>query len=153
MMCAGPGKAPAAPKQEVSRFRCCCWRCRCTPIQVSSIACRRIAVGSSRITHVWITWSWAITPHQRMSLCPTSLLRLLQALLQEVHWISLESSASSQQFLASRPDLETVVLSMLVQTPEDPIPLPEASELFAVGPQPSLVCPTAKFPSSGGTPP
>jgi predicted transposase YdaD len=80
-----------------------------------------------------------ITPHQRMSLGPTKLPRLMQALLQEVHWISLEElsqqpnldpllnlltlpirpeselAASSQQILASRPDLDTVVLPMLVQ--------------------------------------
>ena len=36
-----------------------------------------------------------ITPHNRMSLGPTKLPRLLQALLNEVHWISLE--ALSQQ--------------------------------------------------------
>jgi hypothetical protein len=80
-----------------------------------------------------------ITPHQRISLGPTNLPRLLQALLHEVHWFSLEElsqqpnldpllnllnlpmrpeselAASSQQILASRPDLETVVLPMLVQ--------------------------------------
>ena len=80
-----------------------------------------------------------ITPHNRMSLGPTKLPRLLQALLNEVHWISLEAlsqqpnldpllnlltlpvrpeselAASSQQILASRPDLDTVVLPMLVQ--------------------------------------
>ncbi|MFU8884476.1 MAG: Rpn family recombination-promoting nuclease/putative transposase [Cyanobacteriota bacterium] len=80
-----------------------------------------------------------ITPHKRMSLGPTKLPRLLQALLNEVHWISLEElsqqpnldpllnlltlpvrpeselAASSQQILASRPDLDTVVLPMLVQ--------------------------------------
>ena len=80
-----------------------------------------------------------ITPHKRMSLGPTKLPRLLQALLKEVHWISLEElsqqanldpllnlltlpvrpeselAASSQQILASRPDLDTVVLPMLVQ--------------------------------------
>jgi predicted transposase YdaD len=80
-----------------------------------------------------------ITPHKRMSLGPTKLPRLLQVLLQEVHWISLEElsqqpnldpllnlltlpvrpeselAASSQQILARRPDLDTVVLPMLVQ--------------------------------------
>jgi predicted transposase YdaD len=80
-----------------------------------------------------------ITPHQRMSLGPTKLPRLLQALLNEVHWISLEElsqqpnldpllnlltlpvrpeselAASSRQILASRPDLKTVVLPMLIQ--------------------------------------
>jgi predicted transposase YdaD len=79
-----------------------------------------------------------ITPHKRMSLGPTKLPRLLQVLLQEVHWISLEElsqqpnldpllnlltlpvrpeselAASSQQILARRPDLDTVVLPMLV---------------------------------------
>ena len=72
-----------------------------------------------------------ITPHKRMSLGPTKLPRLLQALLNEVHWISLEElsqqpnldpllnlltlpvrpeselAASSQQILASRPGLDT----------------------------------------------
>jgi predicted transposase YdaD len=80
-----------------------------------------------------------ITPHQRIGLGPTKLPRLLQALLQEVHWISLEElsqqpdldpllnlltlpvrpeselPACSQQILASRPDLDAVVLPMLVQ--------------------------------------
>ncbi len=80
-----------------------------------------------------------ITPHQRIGLGPTKLPRLLQVLLREVHWISLEElsqqpnldpllnlltlpirpeselAASSQQILASRPDLDTVVLFMLVQ--------------------------------------
>ncbi len=75
-----------------------------------------------------------ITPHQRIGLGPTKLPRLLQVLLQEVHWISLEElsqqpdldpllnlltlpvrpeselGASSQQILAMRPDLDTVVL-------------------------------------------
>ncbi|WP_416238325.1 DUF2887 domain-containing protein [Synechococcus sp. CCY9202] len=32
-----------------------------------------------------------ITPHQRIGLGPTKLPRLLQVLLQEVHWISLEA--------------------------------------------------------------
>jgi predicted transposase YdaD len=80
-----------------------------------------------------------ITPHQRISLGPTRLPRLLQVLLQEVHWISLEAlsqqsnldpllnlltlpirpeselAASSQQILGSRPDLDQVVLPMLMQ--------------------------------------
>jgi predicted transposase YdaD len=80
-----------------------------------------------------------IMPHKRMSLGPTKLPRLLQVLLQEVHWISLEElsqqpnldpllnlltlpvrpeselAASSQQILARRPDLDTVVLPRLVQ--------------------------------------
>ena len=80
-----------------------------------------------------------ITPHRRIGLGPAMLPRLLQVLLNEVHWISLEAlsqeanldpllilltlpvrpeselAASSQQILASRPDLKTVVLPMLVQ--------------------------------------
>ena len=80
-----------------------------------------------------------ITPHERISLGPTKLPRLLQVLLKEVHWINLEElsqqpdldpllnlltlpvrpeselAASSQQILARRPDLKTVVLPMLVQ--------------------------------------
>ncbi|QVL53652.1 MAG: DUF2887 domain-containing protein [Cyanobium sp. M30B3] len=103
----------------------------------------RLAAQSSRflqkhpqVEHLEVV---VITPHKRMSLGPTRLPRLLQALLQEVHWISLEElsqqanldpllnlltlpvrpeselAASSQQILASRPDLKTVVLPMLVQ--------------------------------------
>jgi len=80
-----------------------------------------------------------IKPHRRINLGPTKLPRLLQVLLQEVHWISLEElsqqpnldpllnlltlpvrpecelAASSQQILASRPDLDAVVLPMLMQ--------------------------------------
>ena len=80
-----------------------------------------------------------IMPHKRISLGPTKLPRLLEALLNEMHWISLEElsqqanldpllnlltlpvrpeselAASSQQILASRPDLKTVVIPMLVQ--------------------------------------
>ena len=87
-----------------------------------------------------------ITPHRRIGLGPTKLPRLLQGLLQEVHWVSLEElsqqpnldpllnlltlpvrpeselAASSQQILARRPDLDTVVLPMLVQR------LPQLSE-------------------------
>jgi predicted transposase YdaD len=54
-----------------------------------------------------------ITPHRRINLGPTKLPRLLQALLNEVHWISLEEL--SQQILTSRPELKTVVLPMLIQ--------------------------------------
>jgi predicted transposase YdaD len=103
----------------------------------------RLAAQSSRflqkhpqVEHLEVV---VITPHKRMSLGPTKLPRLLQALLNEVHWISLEAlsqqpnldpllnlltlpvrpeselAASSQQILASRPDLKTVVLPMLVQ--------------------------------------
>ena len=80
-----------------------------------------------------------ITPHQRHKLGPAQLPRHLQVFLAEVHWISLEKlskqpdldpllnlltlpvrpeselAASSQQILASRPDLDTVVLPMLAQ--------------------------------------
>ena len=80
-----------------------------------------------------------ITPHHRLRLGPSNPPRLLQAVLEEVHWISLEAlskqpdldpllnlltlpvrpeselAASSQQILASRPDLDTVVLPMLAQ--------------------------------------
>ena len=80
-----------------------------------------------------------ITPHHRLKLGPANPPRLLQAVLEQVHWISLEElsqqpnldpllnlltlpvrpeselAASSQQILASRPDLDTVVLPMLVQ--------------------------------------
>ncbi|MCT0217072.1 DUF2887 domain-containing protein [Synechococcus sp. CS-1330] len=82
---------------------------------------------------------WAvlvITPHSRLKLGPT---QALQLFLQQVLWLSLEElscrpqldpllnlltlpvrpeselAASSQQILASRPDLDTVVLPMLVQ--------------------------------------
>ena len=80
-----------------------------------------------------------ITPHQRLRLGAANPPRLLQAVLEQVHWISLEDlsrqpdldpllnlltlpvrpeselAASSQQILARRPDLDTVVLPMLVQ--------------------------------------
>ena len=80
-----------------------------------------------------------ITPHQRHKLGPAQLPRHLRGFLGEVHWISLEAlskqpdldpllnlltlpvrpeselAASSQQILASRPDLDTVVLPMLAQ--------------------------------------
>ncbi|MDI9406525.1 MAG: DUF4351 domain-containing protein [Chitinophagaceae bacterium] len=83
---------------------------------------------------------WAvlvITPHNRLNLGPTQPLRLF--LEQQVVWLNLEAlsqepnldpllnlltlpvrpeselAASSQQILASRPDLNTVVLPMLVQ--------------------------------------
>jgi predicted transposase YdaD len=90
----------------------------------------RLAAQSSRflqkhpqVEHLEVV---VITPHQRINLGPTKLPRLLQALLNEVHWISLEElsqqpnldpllAASSQQILASRPDLKTVVLPMLIQ--------------------------------------
>ncbi|WP_255001301.1 DUF2887 domain-containing protein [Cyanobium sp. Alchichica 3B3-8F6] len=82
---------------------------------------------------------WAvvvITPHSRLSLGPT---QALQLFLRQVAWINLEElsrripldpllnlltlpirpeselAASSQQILASRPDLEQVVLPMLMQ--------------------------------------
>lgn len=103
----------------------------------------RLAAQSSRFLqkhpHVEHLEVVVITPHKHMSLGPTKLPRLLQALLNEVHWISLEElsqqpnldpllnlltppvrpeselAASSQQILASRPDLDTVVLPMVVQ--------------------------------------
>jgi len=83
---------------------------------------------------------WAvlvITPHSRLKLGPTQALQVF--LDQQVVWLNLEElsqetnldpllnlltlpvrpeaelSASSQQILAKRPDLETVVLPMLVQ--------------------------------------
>jgi hypothetical protein len=80
-----------------------------------------------------------ITPHQRHKLGPAQLPRHLRVFLGEVHLISLEElsqqpnldpllnllilpvrpeselAATSQQILASRPDLDTVVLPMLVQ--------------------------------------
>jgi predicted transposase YdaD len=89
-----------------------------------------------RVEHLEVV---VITPHNRISLGLTKLPRILQALLQEVHWISLEElsqqadldpllnlltlpvrpeselAASSQQILASRPELKTVVLPKLVQ--------------------------------------
>ena len=78
-----------------------------------------------------------ITPHSRLKLGPTKALQVF--LEQQVVWLSLEElsrqpnldpllnlltlpvrpeselAASSQQILASRPDLKTVVLPMLVQ--------------------------------------
>jgi len=90
----------------------------------------------SQVEHLEVV---VITPHRRIGLGPTKLPRLLQVLLQEVHWISLEDlsqqadldpllnlltlpvrpaselAATSQQILAMRPDLDTVVLPMRVQ--------------------------------------
>ncbi|WP_295536563.1 hypothetical protein [Synechococcus sp. UW140] len=43
-----------------------------------------------------------ITPHKRMSLGPTKLPRLLQVLLQQVHWISLEE-------LSQQPNLDPLL--------------------------------------------
>ena len=78
-----------------------------------------------------------ITPHQRLRLGPANPPRLLQAVLEEVHWISLEDlsqqpdldpllnlltlpirpeaelPATSRQVVAWRPDLSAIVLSML----------------------------------------
>ena len=89
-----------------------------------------------RVEHLEVV---VITPHQRHKLGPAQLPRHLRVFLAEVHWISLEAlsqqpdldpllnlltlplrpqselPASSQQILASRPDLDTVVLSMLAQ--------------------------------------
>jgi predicted transposase YdaD len=89
-----------------------------------------------RVEHLEVV---VITPHRRHTLGPAQPPRLLQVFLQEVRWISLEElsrqpgldpllnlltlpirpeselSVSSQEILASRPDLETVVLPMLVQ--------------------------------------
>ena len=89
-----------------------------------------------RVEHLEVV---VITPHHRLRLGPSNPPRLLQAVLQEVHWISLEElsqqpdldpllnlltlpvrpeselAATSQQILARRPDLDTVVLPMLVQ--------------------------------------
>ena len=89
-----------------------------------------------RVDHLEVV---VITPHHRLRLGPSNTPRLLQAVLEEVHWISLEKlsqqpdldpllnlltlslrpqselPASSQQILASRPDLDTVVLPMLAQ--------------------------------------
>jgi predicted transposase YdaD len=89
-----------------------------------------------RVEHLEVV---VITPHHRLRLGPSNPPRLLQAVLEEVHWISLEKlsqqpdldpllnlltlpsrpeselAASSQQILASRPDLDTVVLPMLAQ--------------------------------------
>ena len=77
-----------------------------------------------------------ITPHSRLSLGPT---QVLQQFLEQVAWLNLEElsrrtpldpllnlltlpirpeselAASSQQILASRPDLDAVVLPMLMQ--------------------------------------
>ncbi len=78
-----------------------------------------------------------ITPHNRLNLGPTQPMRLF--LEQQVVWLNLEAlsqvqnldpmlnqltlpvrpeselAASSQQILASRPDLDKVVLAMLMQ--------------------------------------
>ena len=80
-----------------------------------------------------------IMPHRRLTLGPAQLPRLLEVFVRELHWISLEDlsqepdldpllnlltlpirperelAANSQQILARRPDLDTVVLPMLIQ--------------------------------------
>jgi predicted transposase YdaD len=105
--------------------------------------CHRLAAQTYRflqrhpqVEHLEVV---VITPHQRHKLWPAQLARHLRMFLGEVRWISLEElsqqpnldpllnlltlpvrpeselAASSQQILASRPDLDTVVLPMLVQ--------------------------------------
>jgi len=68
----------------------------------------RLAAQSSRflqkhpqVEHLEVV---VITPYQRMSLGPTRLPRLLQALLNEPR---PPAQPSSRQILASRPDLDT----------------------------------------------
>jgi len=80
-----------------------------------------------------------ITPHHRLRLGPANPPRLLRAVLEQVHWISLEDlsrqpdldpllnlltlpirpeaelPANSRQVVARRPDLSAIVLSMLGQ--------------------------------------
>jgi len=80
-----------------------------------------------------------ITPHHRLRLGPSNPPRLLRAVLEQVHWISLddlsrqpdldpllnlltlpirpeaELAANSRQVVARRPDLSAIVLSMLGQ--------------------------------------
>ena len=80
-----------------------------------------------------------ITPHHRLRLGPANPPRLLQAVLEQVHWISLEElsqqpnldpllnlltlpvrpeselPSNSRQVVARRPDLSAIVLSMLGQ--------------------------------------
>ena len=89
-----------------------------------------------RVEHLEVV---VITPYGGLNLGPTRPPRLLQVVLQEVHWVRLDAlsrqpnldpllnlltlpvrpegelAPSSQQILASRPDLETVVLPMPVQ--------------------------------------
>jgi hypothetical protein len=101
---------------------------------------RRLYAESARllqqepVIHHWQVV--VITPHQRHKLGPARLPRQLQVFLGEVHWISLQAlsrqpdldplltlpvrperelQASSRQILASRPDLDAVVLPMLMQ--------------------------------------
>jgi hypothetical protein len=80
-----------------------------------------------------------ITPHHRLTLGPANPPRLLRAVLEQVHWVSLEElsqqpdldpllnlltlpvrpeaelTANSRQVVAWRPDLSAIVLSMLGQ--------------------------------------
>ena len=89
-----------------------------------------------RVEHLEVV---VITPHRRIRLGPSRPPRLLRLFVQEVQWISLEElgrqpeldpllnlltlpirperelAATSQRILASRPDLDTVVLPMLIQ--------------------------------------
>ena len=89
-----------------------------------------------RVEHLEVV---VITPHHRLKLGPSNPPRLLRAVLEEVHWISLEElsrqpdldpllnlltlpirpeaelPANSRQVVARRPDLSAIVLSMLGQ--------------------------------------
>ena len=119
----GQAKPLIAPKQAAPSFRWCSWKCRCTRIR--------------GFTTAWQHWAVVvITPHSRLNLGPT---QALQQFLEQVAWLNLEElsrrtpldpllnlltlpirperdlAASSQQILASRPDLDAVVLPMLMQ--------------------------------------
>jgi predicted transposase YdaD len=96
----------------------------------------RFVQRHARVEHLEVV---VITPHRRLTLGSNRPPRLLRVVLQEVHWISLEKlsrqpdldpllnlltlpvrpeselAASSQRILASRPDLDMVVLPMLIQ--------------------------------------
>ena len=138
MVFCGRAKALAAPKPAAPSFPWCCWRCRCIRIQASTTAWRRRPIASCSSSFQVEHWAvLVITPHNRLKLGPTKALQVF--LEQQVVWFSLEElsqqpnldpllnlltlpvrpeselAASSQQILASRPDLKTVVLPMLVQ--------------------------------------
>ena len=96
----------------------------------------RLLQKHPKLEHIEVV---VLTPHRRLGIGPQRPPRLLQVVLQEIHWINLEElsqqpdldpllnlltlpvrpeselAASSRAILASRPDLDTVVLPMLIQ--------------------------------------
>ena len=124
------GLDPNEPGDRLYRFQA---------LEIKELSHRLAAQTYRFLQHHPRVEHWAvvvITPHSRLSLGPT---QALQQFLQQVAWLNLEElsrrtpldpllnlltlpirpesdlAASSQQILASRPDLEAVVLPMLMQ--------------------------------------